>query len=171
MTNKLYGAKSIIKGSGFINLDADFIASGGELLFIDKDCFLTGLNGSPSTLFIVPDFNFERLPAKLSQEIYKVKKIILQESFSVSLKQDHFYAVPDWLPNFKEIEYVDLRGACLDNLDILAMLPIKHFAFSNTAHTNIEKLVEVFVAFKNLVDVNCDELLYKDLMDGFEKNL
>ena len=71
---------------------------------------MIGLENLPYTVFLTPEFDLESLPDEIKKDIYEVKELILQPTFSVvNPKSIKYCIIPDWLSNFKNLTSYDFH--------------------------------------------------------------
>ncbi|MFC1224438.1 hypothetical protein ACFE6N_11555 [Pedobacter sp. BG31] len=162
--------RSIIKGSGVIHADLNTSKGTGNLLYVSLECTVVGLYNNPYMLFTTPEFNENILPLNISKDIYEVKEIILQPSFSIETRNAVTYSIiPKWLSNFKKIESLRLEYVELDNLNYLIDLPIQHLIFENIKYSNDKKLIHAIKQFKYLKEISYDRSLPTEVIRLIEE--
>ncbi|SEO94681.1 hypothetical protein [Mucilaginibacter sp. OK283] len=67
----------------YTTVNADFSGLNGEakIFYLNPKCVLVGLNDVPYILFITADFNRDDLTKAVSEDLYEVKRLILQPTF------------------------------------------------------------------------------------------
>jgi len=156
--------RSIVKGSGGIGADLSSLNGKGKILFLDPKCVVIGLGDFPYILFITPEFCEENLPPDIRKNVYDVKKLILQPTFSAVSKPAKFCAVPKWLVNFKKIECLRFEYVELGDLIQLADLPIQQLIIENIKYDDGDRLIAVIKQFKHLKEISYDHSLPADLI-------
>lgn len=97
-----------------------------------------------------------------------MNKIVLQQTFSEGIAIEYNYQMPEWLIKFEEVEYIDVQGACIENLIEFIGLPVKEFIFRNVKVTDEKKMLSSLEGFKELVNIYCDSDFYH-LIKTYEK--
>jgi len=121
-------------------------------------------------LFTTPDFNETVLPLNIKKDIYEVKELVLQPSFSTEAhKLIRYCTIPKWLTNFKKIESLRFEYVELGELNSLNGLPIQHLTFENIKYDDSQKLIEAIKQFKHLKEVSYDRSLSTGLIHSIEK--
>jgi hypothetical protein len=160
--------RSIIKGSGGIGADLSSLNGKGKLLLVDPKCSVIGLGDIPYMLFSTPEFNEEDLPSNIKENIYEVKKIVVQPTFLGVSKSGKFCVVPKWLINFKKTEYLRFAYVVLDDLDWIKDLPIQYLILENVKYNDSEKLIATIKQFKYLKEVSCDQSVSTDIRQAIK---
>lgn len=161
--------RSIIKGSGGIGADLSSLNGKGKIIFVDPKCAVIGLDDLPYMLFITPDFREEYLPPDIRKNVYEVKKLVVQPTFSGVSKSAKFCAVPKWLVNFKKIEYLRFEYVELDDLIYLKDLPIQQLVIENIKYDDGKKLIATIKQFKHLKEISYDQSLPGDIRHSIEE--
>ncbi len=161
--------RSIIKGSGGIGADLSSLNGKGKILFVDPECAVIGFGDLPYMLFMTPDFREENLPPDIRKNVYEVKKLVVQPTFSGVSKSAKFCTVPKWLVNFKKIEYLRLAYVELDDLNYLKDLPVQHLVIENIKYDDSKRLIAAIKQFKHLKEISYDRSLPEDLRLSFKE--
>ncbi|MBB6130279.1 hypothetical protein [Mucilaginibacter lappiensis] len=159
--------RSIIKGSsGRIS----GLNGKGEMLFADPKCFVVGLEKLPYILFTTPEFNEEELPLNIGKQIYEIKKLALQSTFSADISKEVKYcAIPRWLSDFKMVEELRFGYVEIDDLHSLKDLPIQNLILKNIRYNDSQRVVSAIKQFKHLKEVSYDQSLDADLKQAIEE--
>lgn len=162
--------RSIIKGGNSIHTDFDLLDGKTTLLFVSPNCTVVGLKNVPYMLFTTPDFNTNVLPLKIRKDIYEVKQLVLQPSFSSEIRESVAYcAIPKWLTNFKKLELLRFEYVELAELSSLNNLPIQNLIFENIKYEDSQKLIDAIKQFKHLEEVSYDHSLGAELIRSVKK--
>ncbi len=160
---------SIIKGKGFYNIDLgdNLIGIGGEVLLLNRNGALIGLNNLPYFLFATPDFSLDkipseginRLPKDIKQTLYEVQEVILQSSFENYLFAEKeqppaYKEIPTWIKDFKKLKSITFDYINIDNLHYLNELPIEKITLKNIQFTNESYLLTTIKKLKFLKTIN-----------------
>ena len=159
--------RSIIKGtSGRIS----GLNGKGEVLFADPKCFVIGVGNLPYILFTTPEFNEDNLPLNIGKQVYDIKKLAFQPTFSADTsKEVKSCVIPRWLSDFKMVEELSLGYVEIDDLHSLKDLPIQHLILKNIRYNDSQSVVSAIRQFKLLKEVSYDQSLDTDLKHAIEE--
>ena len=158
---------SIVKGSsGRIS----GLNGKGEMLFADPKCFVIGVENLPYILFTTPEFNEDNLPLNIGKQIYEIKKLAFQPTFSADTsKEVKSCVIPRWLSDFKKVEELSFGYVEIDDLHSLKDLPIQHLILKNIRYNDSRRIVPAIKQFKHLKEVSYDQSLDADLKHAIEE--
>ncbi|RYE21828.1 MAG: hypothetical protein EOP45_09075 [Sphingobacteriaceae bacterium] len=146
---------------------ADFNELNGEgkILYLNPKCVLIGLNEVPHMLFVTPDFNQDDLKKNIGENLYEIKQLVLQSNFlNKSTEKGKYYRIPDWLLNFKKIEYLKVESAELDDLWLLRNLPVQHLILKHIKFNDATVFTNSVTQFHFLKEITYDDSLNEELI-------
>ncbi|EHQ30401.1 hypothetical protein Mucpa_6345 [Mucilaginibacter paludis DSM 18603] len=146
---------------------ADFsgVDGDGKILYLNPKCVLVGLDGVPYMLFITADFNQDDLTKTIGGELYQVKRLVLQHTFSyVSPEKRSYCKIPDWLLAFKKIEWLKFKYVELDELWLFRNLPVQHLVLQNVRFNDPTIFADSIIQFNLLNQITHDNCLNKELI-------
>lgn len=159
-----------IQDTGSIYADLNSPKSKSSILLMTPKCTIIGLHNLPYCLFTTPDFNETILTPHLRENIYEIKELILQPSFSNEFHNSITYdSIPKWLTNFKKLEVVRFNYIELDDLDVLHDLPIEYLTIRNIKYNDNQKLIGAIKQFKDLKELSYDHSLPTELVQSLRK--
>jgi len=159
--------KSVLRGYNSYGADLSYLNGKGKMLFLDPRCVVIGLENLPYTVFLTPEFDLENLPYEVRKDIYEAKQLILQPTFSsVNPKSVKFCVIPNWLINFKNIDFLRFSHVELDDLDILKKLPVEHLILENVKFDDSDNLIVSITQFQHLKEISYDKSLTNYVIDS-----
>jgi hypothetical protein len=148
-----------------VNADFSGLNGDGKILYLNPKCVLVGLNGVPYILFVTADFNQDDLTKTIGKDLYEVKRLVLQPTFSyVSPEKRSHCKIPDWLFAFKKIEWLKFEYVELDELWLFRNLPLEHLVLKNVKFNDPTIFVDSITQFKLLNQITHDNSLNKRLI-------
>lgn len=160
MSDHLDTPNSAIKGSGFFNVDDDFIRNDGKILFAHPDCVLTSQKNLPFMAFVTTELVFDALPSEILLKLLEVTNIVLQATFSGEEGEYIPNKIPKWVNNFGKAKRLVIRNICIDNLKDFEKIQIQHLVIQNIIINDINQLVTSLTRFKSLLSISCDAAIY-----------
>jgi len=154
--------KSIIKGSGFLNVDWGDIEN-GSILFFDGVNILLGIDEIPYMLYTTISFDINIIPDNFLKDLYEVRKLHLTVSLSFrSRNASTHYAIPRWLENYNKLEFLSLNYFDLNGLKLIKYFPVEELIIRNAYIQNVENTIIDLMSLPNLktfiYDESCAEL-------------
>ena len=130
----------IIKKTSIIDL------KGGKytFLFESDDCIVFGLGDTPFSLHALVEFNENMITNEsVRQVIHRVNLITVKTTFYYNdVGKTPYSSVPNWLINFKVVEWLKLYHMNIDNLSKLSLLPIKQLELYDIKYTSYQKVID-----------------------------
>jgi hypothetical protein len=148
-----------------VNADFSNLNGDGKILYLDPKCVLVGLNGAPYILFVTADFNQDALTKTIGKDLYEVKRLVLQPTFSyVSPEKRSYCKIPDWLLAFKNAEWLKFEYVELDELWLFRNLPVQHLVLQNVRFDDPTIFVDSIIQFSLLNQITHDNSLNEELI-------
>jgi hypothetical protein len=148
-----------------VNADFSGLDGDGKILYLNPKCVLVGINGVPYILFVTADFDQDDLTKTIGEDLYEVKRLVLQPTFSyVSPEERTHCKIPDWLLAFKKTEWLKFQYVELDELWLFRHLPVQHLLLQNVKFDDPTIFADSIIQFNLLNQITHDNSLNEELI-------
>ncbi|WP_342648544.1 hypothetical protein [Mucilaginibacter sp. CSA2-8R] len=137
-----------------------------KILYCNKKCVLAARNSVPWMLFVVADFNQNDLISAIGDDLYKIKRLVVQSTFEAGTESDEVvFHIPDWLLALKQLESLRFEQIIFDDLWLFRAFPVRELAFNKVKCNNEDILGNPILQFKELSAITYDDSLPQSLID------
>jgi len=151
--------KSVIQGSGFLNIQWSKEEK-GEIMFFNGKDILLGKGGVPYMLFTSPQIaSFEIF--NIGKDLFHIKKLVLNSLLGKLMNTEFEYVdLPLWLIEMEELEEIALEKVYLDKIDLIKKVPIKSMTLKDVKFRDIQKVIEIINELPVLEEISYDESFF-----------
>lgn len=128
----------------------DDVEGNFTILYYKNDGIIIGRNNKPYMLIANYAFDLSGVPTNLKPEVLQIRAIKLQPSLFFGRDQNEIGTIPDWIANFKKLEYLTLESACVNSLSVIDSSSLRYLVLVNTRLESSVKLKSEISLFKNL---------------------
>ncbi len=148
----------------YINYDG--LDGKGQVLYLNTQCILVGLNDAPWMLFVTADFNQDEIINAIGDDLYEIKRLVVQSTFMTGNKNSKVvFHIPDWLLAFKKLEMLKFEQIIVDELWLFRNLSIGELILKKVKYEDEDILADSILQFKQLSAMIYDDSLSPAIID------
>ncbi len=149
-----------------VSINYDGLDGKGQVLYLNTQCILVGLNDAPWMLFVTADFNQDEIINAIGDDLYEIKRLVVQSTFMAGNENiDIVSQIPDWLLAFKKLEMLKFEQIIVDELWLFRNLAIRELILKKIKYEDEDILADSILQFKELSAMIYDDSLSTVIID------